>query len=265
MTSDTSDPFYNHLLAEYHHPFSGWDFSYLTGRRIDLHQQHHWDYAQRVTTAMKEAQSILDMCTGGGEYLAQYLAMQPVPEVYATEGYVPNLSVARERLAPLGVKIYEVQNDQLPLADASLDLIINRHGSYKAREVQRVLKPGKYFITQQVGDQTNRRLHELLGYTPPQEHRVHPDADDRAVWNLAYAVRELEADGWQIREQQEAFYPTRYYDVGAIVYYLKAVPWTVPGFTVERFFDQLVEIRKLIEREGFVDVLFHQFLIVAQR
>jgi len=38
----------------------------------------------------------------------------------------------------------------------------------------------------------------------------------------------------------------------------------IPGFTVERFFDQLVKIRDLIEREGFLDVLFHQFLVVAQ-
>ena len=265
MATSNSNPFFNKLIAEYHHPFNGWDFSYLNGRRVDIHQQHRWDYARIVTSAMKEAQSMLDMRTGGGERLAQYLDIQLVPEVYATEGYAPNVGAARERLVPFGVTVYEVQDDRLPLSDASLDLIINRHGSYNASEVQRVLKPGKYFITQQVGDQTNHRLHELLGYIQEQEHHVHPGADDRAAWNLAYAVHELEAGGWQIQEQQEEFYPIRYYDVGAIVYYLKAVPWVVPGFTVERFFDQLVEIRDLIEREGFLDVLFHQFLVVAQR
>lgn len=186
-------------------------------------------------------------------------------DVYATEGYTPNVSLARERLAPLGVTVYEVQDDHLPLPDASLDLIINRHGSYQASEVQRVLKPEKSFITQQVGDQTNHRLHELLGYTPIQEHQMHPGTDNRVAWNLAYAVSELEAGGWQIQEQDEEFYPVRYYDVGAIVYYLKAIPWVVPGFTVERFFDQLVKIRELIEHEGFLDVLFHQFLVVARR
>jgi SAM-dependent methyltransferase len=265
MATSNRDTFFNYLIGEYHHPFNGWDFSYLNGRRVDLHQQHHWDYAQIVTSAMKEAQSMLDMRTGGGERLAQYLAIQPVPEVYATEGYAPNVSAARQRLAALGVTVYEVQDDQLPLPDASLDLVINRHGSYKASEVRRVLKPGKYFITQQVGDQTNHRLHELLGSTPSQNHPVHPGTDEKPAWNLASAVGELEAGGWQIREQQEEFYPIRYYDVGAIVYYLKAIPWVVPGFTVERFFDQLVEIRDLIEQDGFLDVLFHQFLIVAQR
>src|SRR5437879_647440 len=170
MATSNRDTFFNQLIAEYHHHFNGWDFSYLAGRRLDIHQHHLWDYAQIVTSAMKGTHSMLDMRTGGGERLAQYLDMQPVPEVYATEGYAPNVSVAREKLTPLGVTVYEVQDEQLPLPDASLDLIINRHGSYKASEVQRVRKPGKYFITQQVGDQTNRRLHELLGYTPLQEH-----------------------------------------------------------------------------------------------
>ncbi len=50
-----------------------------------------------------------------------------------------------------------------------------------------------------------RGMH-LLGYISPQEHHVHPGADDRVTWNLAYAARELEAGGWQIREQQEEFY-----------------------------------------------------------
>lgn len=265
MATNSGNTFFDDLIAEYHQPFNGWDFSYLNGRRVDIHQQHLWDYTTTVTAAMKKTQSMLDMRTGGGERLAEYLGIQPVPEVYATEGYAPNVGAARQRLVPFGVTVYEVQDDRLPLPDASLDLMINRHGSYDASEVQRVLKPGKCFITQQVGDQTNCRLHELLGYIPQQEHHVHPGADDKAAWNLAYAVGELEAGGWQIREQQEEFYPTRYYDVGAIVYYLKAIPWVIPGFSVERFFDQLVQIRDLIEREGFLDVLFHQFFIVARR
>ncbi len=259
-TSSSTDPFFNELIAEYNHPFEGWDFSYLEGRRVDIHPQQGWDYTQIVTAAMKDAQSMLDMRTGGGERLAEYLSIQPVPEVYATEGYAPNVIASRERLDPLSVTVFAVQDDHIPLPDASLDLVINRHGSYDANEVRRVLKPGKYYIIQQVGDQTNRRLQELLGYVPE-----HTEADGETVWNLTQAVHELKAGGWRIQDQLEEFYPTRYYDVGAIVYYLKAVPWTIPGFTVDRFFDKLVEIRDLIAREGYLDVLFHQFLLVAQR
>ena len=260
-----SSAFFDELMEEYNRPFSGWDLSYLDSRRVDMQQHPLWDYAQAAITAMQEAQSMLDMRTGGGERLAKYLGVQPVAEVYATEGYAPNFSVASTRLAPFGVTLYDVQDDRVPRPDASLDLVINRHGSYNASEVQRVLKPDKLFITQQVGDQTNLRLRELLGYTPPQEHHFHPGAENKVAWNLACAVDELAAGGWQIREQLEEFYPTRYFDVGAIVYYLKAVPWTIPDFSVERYIAQLVEIRDLIAREGFLDVAFHQFFIVAQR
>jgi len=141
MATSSDNTFFDDLIAEYHQPFNGWDFSYLIGRRVDIHQQHFWDYTNTVTAAMKEAQSMLDMRTGGGERLAEYLGIQPVPEVYATEGYAPNVGAARERLVPFGVTVYEVQDDRLPLSDASLDLIINRHGSYDASEVQRVLRP----------------------------------------------------------------------------------------------------------------------------
>jgi len=52
---------------------------------------------------------------------------------------------------------------------------------------------------------------------------------------------------------------------GAIVYYLKAIPWEAPGFSVEKYFDKLVAIHHLIQREGYVDVPFHMFFIIARK
>jgi hypothetical protein len=47
--------------------------------------------------------------------------------------------------------------------------------------------------TQQVGDQTNQRLHELL-YTPKVLY-FYPGVEPKPVWNLTYAVRELQETG----------------------------------------------------------------------
>lgn len=261
----TRDEFYNYLVAEYNTPFAGWDMSYLKDRRIDLHAEPRWDYTATVLAAMHGIETMLDMGTGGGERLASLSEVQPLPfHTYATEGYAPNIAVARQRLEPLGVTVVAIDDDaHLPFADEQFDLIINRHASYDLHEVLRILKPGQRFITQQVGDQTNRKLHELSGYEP--KDTFYPGAEQKRVWNLAYAVRELQDAGWQIIEQEEEFYPTRYYDVGAIVYYLKAIPWEIPDFSVEKYFDKLVEIDELIERDGYVDVLFHQFFIVGQK
>ena len=241
--------------------------SYLHGRRVEgAGSKHHWDYALHVFEAMKQAHSMLDMGTGGGERLASFAAQQPLPEhICATEGYTPNVAIARQRLAPLGVTVYEVNDDHhLPFAGNSFDLIINRHASYDPHEVSRILKPGGQFITQQVGDQTNRRLHELLEREKPAGY-FYAGALQKHAWNLAFAVQELEAFGWRILTQQEEFFPIRYYDIGAIVYYLKAIPWEISDFSVEKYFDRLVEVHHLIQREGYVDVAFHQFLIVAQK
>ncbi|QBD76131.1 class I SAM-dependent methyltransferase [Ktedonosporobacter rubrisoli] len=251
--------FFEYLLHEYNQPFSGWDFSYLKGRREELQHKLAWDYTAIALTAMRQAQALLDMHTGGGEQLARLLAQQPVAEVYATEGYQPNIELARQRLEPLGVSVSAVNDARLPFADEQLDLILNRHGDFAAHEVKRVLKSGKLFITQQVGDQTNRRLHEVLD--PPAQN----NASGRPAWNLSYAVREMQEAGWHILEQREDTFTTRFYDVGAIVYYLKAIPWEIPGFSVERYFERLLAVRDLIEHEGPLDVAFHSFLIVARK
>ena len=264
MAEINDKAFFDYLMAEYNQPISGWDLSYLKGRRTDIHTEPAWNYTETVLAAMKQAHSMLDMRTGGGERLAQFLAQQPVPEVYATEGYPPNAAIARQRLEPLGVTIYEMQDEHLPFADNALDLVINRHGSYDAHEVRRVLKPGHLFITQQVGDQTNLRLHELLGRAG-KDMIVHSGAEEKSAWNLNIATGELEAAGMQIIERKEEFFVTRFHDVGAIVYYLKAIPWEVPDFSVEKYFDRLVEIHHLIQREEYVDVLFHSFFLVARK
>ena len=56
---------------------------------------------------------------------------------------------------------------------------------------------------------------------------------------------------------------TRFYDIGAIVFYLKAVPWQVPDFTAEKYFNRLKEIDNLIQKEGYIDFTCHRFLIIA--
>jgi len=239
--------------AEYEQPFAGWDFSYLAERRVMLGTRETWNYTQRVVAAIDHAHALLDMDTGGGEFLAS-LPRRP-PRTYATEGYGSNIQVARHRLGPLGVEVVEAHDVAcLPFADGQFDVVINRHGAYEPREVRRVLAAAGLFITQQVGSQTNRRLHELLG-----------DATRAGEGGLVVAVRDLEAAGFRIVEQREAFPITRFYDVGAIVYYLKAVSWEIPDFSVDRYFDKLVEIHTLIQSDGYVDVPFHQFFVRAQR
>ncbi len=264
MTTGDDKALYDYLVAEYNHHFDYWDWSYLDGRRVNIFTAPApWDYTASVQTALREVHSVLDMHTGSGEIFAGMLKEQPVAQAYATEGYAPNLAMARQLLTPLGATVYAVQDEHLPFMDDSLELITNRHGSYDPHEVLRVLKLGGLFITQQVGDQTNRRIHELLA----SEKKIifSEGAPQRLAWNLEYALIELREHGWHIVASHEHCFITRFYDTGAIVYYLKAIPWEVPDFSVARYFAKLVAIHHLIEREGYLDVPFHSFFIIARK
>ncbi|MFL5625466.1 MAG: class I SAM-dependent methyltransferase [Ktedonobacteraceae bacterium] len=243
-------------MTEAERPFVGWDFSHITDTRRMVEAPLTWSYSSNVLRQFSKIHSLLDMDTGGGEFLA---LLQPLPSyTCATENYGPNVSVARRRLEPLGVQVFEVSEDNsnLPFVDNEFELIINRHGSYIPGELLRILKAGGQFITQQVGGQSYPGLNALFGID--EEHQY-------AHWNLPYAVKELTESGFEILEQREDFPITRFFDVGAIVYNLKAVPWQIPDFAVEKYFDALLKIHSTIQKQNYVDVYAHRFLIVAQK
>jgi hypothetical protein len=82
-------------------PVRGWDFSWLEGRAEETRPP--WSYAAIVRESAASSRRMLDIDTGGGEFLAR---LAPFPgSVVATEGYAPNVAVARERLAPLGIHL----------------------------------------------------------------------------------------------------------------------------------------------------------------
>ena len=233
--------------------FSGWDFVYLSDRMVQ--GEPSWDYHQLVLDRLKSAYSLLDLDTGGGEFLS---ALQPLPlHTFATEAYPPNVALARSRLGPLGVQVVDTPaSGPLPFEDDYFDLVIDRHGDVCAPEIRRILKPGKRFITQQVGGRNNIRLNELL-----QDEVKFRDAG----WTLDLAVGQLEANGLRIVESREEFPRVEFRDIGAVVYYLKAIPWQVGNFSVERYYDKLGEIHNLIEETGCFESTCHRFYIEAQK
>jgi hypothetical protein len=64
---------------------------------------------------------------------------------------------------------------------------------------------------------------------------------------------------------REEFPATRYQDVGAVVYQLRAVPWQVPGFDVDTFDARLRDIDAEIRKTGSFNVRSHRFLIRARK
>jgi SAM-dependent methyltransferase len=223
-------------------PFSGWDFGYLDGRMVE--EQPPWSYRSRAAELMQEASSALDMGTGGGERLLALREHWP-EKVVVTEDYPPNVELATARLGPLGVGVVEVslpETGHMPFADGEFDLVLNRHSGMNHGEVARVLASGGMFLTQQV--------HGLWA----QDLIVAFDAEP--LWpddTLDYTASRLEAAGLQIVATQDWSGGFSFADVGAVVYYLRAVPWVVEGFSVDTHLAHLLALQRRLERgEGLV-------------
>lgn len=234
--------------------FKGWDFSHINNRSKE--EALPWDYKKIVESYMDNNKIMLDMGTGGGEFL---LSLNPHKgKTYATEAYLPNIQLSKDVLTPYGIEVRAVESDlKLPFDDKFFNLIINRHEAYCLPEVDRILKPGGVFITQQVGETNNRELSKfLLGkYTNVV---CLPE-------NLNEALEEANNLGWNIIKHEECFPKTYFYDIGALVYYAKIIEWEFPNFSVERCFHRLVKLQEKIEKQGYVDTSEHRYLLIAQK
>ncbi|MGD8192381.1 class I SAM-dependent methyltransferase [Brevibacillus ginsengisoli] len=175
----------NLWLSEEKMTFKGWDFSYLANRISE--QELPWDYKSIVTSYMNNTRTMLDMGTGGGEFLVSL--HPPRNRTFATEAYPPNYELCRKKLPDYGIEVRQVFSDEeLPFENSFFDLIINRHEAFCASEVYRILKPGGLFVTQQVGGQNNRELSRFLLET--ESKRIEADFHLRsAADDLKLALR----------------------------------------------------------------------------
>lgn len=233
--------------------FRGWDFSHIRGRWES--EALPWDYRDIVISHLKGTERLLDMGTGGGEFLLSL--KHPYELTTVTEAYLPNIELCQKTLAPLGIRVVQTYDDDiLPLEQSSFDLVINRHESFDPAEVKRVLKPGGCFMTQQVGGRNNLELSQKLckHYAPAFLHHT-----------LDHNIHELRQHGFKIHQAEEALCPLRFFDVGALVYYAKVIEWEFPDFSVEDSFEALLHCQQEIGDKGWVEGTEHRFIIVAEK
>lgn len=226
-----------------------------------------WHFEAEVDRLARRSPDLLDMGTGGGEWLSQ-LPYRPARTV-ATEGWAPNVGIARERLAPLGIEVVEVEGaddnalqtddgsaqPRLPFGDASFHLVVNRHESFAAREVQRILAPGGHFLTQQVASDFNAGFHALLGLPWTEPPR----------WQLDTATAQLARAGLRVLQGEEGAEQLRFADVGAFAWYLLQVPYVCPDFRIDACRAALARLHARIAQGESLEVRQALFRLVAVR
>ena len=231
----------------------GWDFSHVDGRVVE--DALPWDYREQILHYLKPEMQILDIDTGGGEFLLSL--HHPYRNTSATENYPPNIELCQNTLLPLGIDFRSADGKgNLPFEDERFDLVLNRHGDLNPEEIYRVLKPGGLFITQQVGAENDRELVELLcGHTdlpfPDQYLKIISD--------------QFSQTGFEILDGRECFRPIRFYDVGALVWFARIIEWEFPGFSVERCQDQLLHAQAILDEKGCIKGRIHRILMIARK
>lgn len=233
----------------------GWGFGWLEGRATE--ERPDWGYARLFAHAVAGADVAIDLDTGGGEVLGEcpHLAR----EQHVTESWPPNAEHARQRLGPREVIVHETApGAPLPLEDGAADLVTSRHPvAPDWPEIARVLAPGGQYLAQHVGPESAFELIEAVhGPTPEAQRRGrHPDDE----------VAAAEASGLEILERREARLRMEFFDVGAIVWILRKCPWWVPGFSVDTHREQLLEVDRIIRRDGAFVAHSTRHLLRARR
>lgn len=242
-------------------PFSGWDFSWLNGRSTT--EPLPWSYRAEVARRAGGAGRMLDMGTGGGEWLSR-LVPRP-PRTVATESWPPNVPVAARRLRAAGAALVQDEGapdngtqdprrGRLPFRDEAFDLVINRHEAFQAAEVHRVLAPGGRFVTEQVDCHSYDDFCRLLGLPVP---------DQPSSW-LPLARRQLQEAGLTTESAMTGEERHLFRDIAGIIYYLRTVSWAIPEFSSDAFAGQLRELHQDAAAWPAA-IRLRRFLVVATR
>lgn len=238
-------------------PVEGWDFSWLAGRATE--ERPSWGYAGLLAERAGRARAMLDIQTGGGEVLAGALRdSERVPAtVVATESWPPNAMLARRALAAFGGAVALAADEgDLPFRSDQFDLVVSRHPTVAVwPEIARVLAPGGTYLSQQVGPGTNRELTNFMMGRQPVSQARSPDRAQALAGAAGLAVIQVRAQSLRVE----------FFDVGAVVYFLRKVLWTVPGFTAAGYADALARMHAHIEAQGSFVSNAQRFLIEARK
>ena len=227
---------------------TGWSFP-VHARKLE---ERNWDYDLRARELVSTATSVLDIGTGGGERFERYCQAYE-GRAYATEGWHVNAPIASDRLGPIGIEVVYCDDECMPFAGASFDVVLNRHSAFDPADVARILMPGGRLLTEQIWG----HWRELK--------RFFPSMNEFPGIFPAYAGG-LRNAGLTVLDCRTHLVPAAFKNLGEFVFMLSAAPWTVPDLDpLGRDLETLLRLeRELTSADGLV-LTDGAFLIEAQK
>jgi len=233
----------------------GWDFSRVRDERDPV----PWDYIDVVRRYLRLSDRVLDIGTGGGKKLltlAPYFGTGIGIDVSAE---MIEAASANKSSSLAGNVSFEVMRaEALQFADAEFDVVLNRHCTVDVGEVFRVLRPGGYFITQQVGARNTQNICALFGCGPGGEYEWDPN---QKVSALAGAFRQRECCVVCTAE-----YDVRYWflDPESLIFWHKAIPMP-EDFYIDVHWRQVDRIVTEFRTPRGIETNEHRELLIVQK
>lgn len=189
-----------------------------------------WNWREKVLNFLKPDVRLLDL-TPGGEFFLRSLSH---PAALCTELR---------------------QEKELPFPENSFDLILNDGGDCELSEIQRVLKSGGFYLTQQYGGE------HLAAF----RQRFFPkEVDIKLDYNLENQLPKFREAGFRIMYRNQAYPALRFSDGSQVCEYLMQNSAHFPSLS-----EQADGIRQQIEAAvaagGFLELEEHRFIIIAKK
>ncbi len=217
--------------------FSGWTFENLDVRTLG--GPLPWNYEAMARDLASRAECTIDLGTGGGEVYQCIVAKRRGRSV-ASEEWGVNARVAAERLGADGVSVVRASSERTPWRSGTFNLVLSRHEAVEPAEVDRILRPGGTFLTQQVCPE---HWPELMRFLP----RATVFSDH---WQGYQGL--FREHGYTV-EAQRHDYQVLFGSLADVVFMLMVSPWEVPQFDVEADGNALLALeRELSSGEGIV-------------
>lgn len=187
-----------------------------------------WEYEDIARRYLRPTDRVLDIGTGGGE---RFLGLA---DAYAI-GVGVDHNPAMVRAAQVNLDestrsrvTFEVMDGrELAFEPESFDVVLTRHNKIWVEQIVDVLRPGGYFISQQIGERSNRLIWDAFGWGVEGDYwrRTAEEEGYGPLPTMEEYAAEFERHGCRVVARGHCEVQAWFRDVEALVLYLKAAPF----------------------------------------